>query len=536
MTIFPIVDRELRVLSRKSSLYWSRLLFAGVAIVGSLFFFFLMRRLPPSEVSRPLFVFLAVLTFLYCWTSGVWITSDCLSREKRNNTLGLLFLTDLKGYDVVLGKMAAISLHSIYGVAAMFPVLAIPLLLGGVGFAEFCRLMLALFLALLLSLSVGVGVSSMSRSAVASALAVFFAMLSFSGGGPALALFLEISTKGHFPDFISKLLLVPSLAVASFWAMEWYYNQFSQEYWMSIGFNASLIAGMLVLACFVIQRAWREGNSVFGRLRQREWRRWRECRQRLFRRPSVGYKNPIFWLQSRPSVYPAWVMLVFVLGGLYWVWGSLQFERSFAGDGDKYVFNFATLLVMQLIIKCWAGAEAAQRFGAERRSGALELLLCTPLSVREILRGQMQSLRRQFFWPAFVLLLLWFLFLATLILTSRGIFSDSGSLVLMILGTMVLLVLDLYALCWLGMWKGLNSRFVSRAILANLFTVLLLPCLLFGLIMAVFLSSPRGSAGETFPLALWLLIGHASSCCWLYKGYSQLTTRFRSVAAGEQTV
>lgn len=530
MTIFPIVDRELRVLSRKNSLYWSRLLFAGVAIVGSLFLFFLMRRLPPSEVSRPLFGFLAVLTFLYCWTSGVWITSDCLSGEKRNNTLGLLFLTDLKGYDVVLGKMAAISLHSVYGVAAMFPVLAIPLLLGGVGFAEFCRLMLALFLTLLLSLSVGVGVSSMSRSAVISALAVFFAMLCFNGGGPALALFLDVSTKGHFPDSISKLLLVPSLAVASFWAMEWSYNQFAQEYWMSVGFNASLIAGMLVLACFVVQRAWREGNSVFGRLRQRKWRGWREGRRRLFRRSAVGDQNPIFWLQYRPSGHPAWVMLVFVLGGLYWIWGSLQFGQSFAED--RYVI-FSALIIMQLILKCWAGVEAARRFGEERRSGALELLLCTPLSVREILRGQMQSLRRQFFWPAFVLLLLWFLFLATLI--PRWDSSGFGSQVLMILGTMVLLVLDLYALCWLGMWKGLNSRFVSRAILANLFTVLLLPCLLFALIMAMVLSSTRGYIDENFPLPLWLLIGHASSCCWLYKGYSQLTTRFRSVAAGERT-
>lgn len=532
MTIFPIVDRELRVLSRKGSLYWSRLLFAGLAIVGSLFFFSLLRRLAPSEVSRLLFGFLAVLTFLYCWTSGVWITSDCLSGEKRNNTLGLLFLTDLKGYDVVLGKMAAISLRSVYGVAAVFPVLAIPLLLGGVGFAEFCRLMLALFLTLLLSLSVGVGVSSMSRSAVISALAVFFVMLCFSGGGPALSWFLYVSTKGHFPDSISNLLLVPSLVVASFWAMEWSYNQFSREYWMSIGFNAALIAGMLVLACFVIQRAWHEGNSVFDRLRQIELPRWWKCRRRLFRRSAVGDKNPIFWSQSRLSGHPAWVMLVFVLGGLYWIWGSLQFGRSFAEDRGVFL---GILLVIQLIVKCWAGVEAARRFGEERRSGSLELLLCTPLSVREILRGQMQSLRRQFFWPAFVLLLLWLIFLATLDLSSRRVFPTPGSPSLEILGTVVLLVLDLYALCWLGMWKGLNARFVSRAILVNLFTVLLLPCLLFALVMFMALSSTRGSLNESFPWALWLLIGHVSSCGWIYYGYNQLTTKFRSVAAGEKT-
>ena len=43
----------------------------------------------------------------YCLLSGVWFTADCLSEEKREGTLGLLFLTDLKGYDVVFGKLVA---------------------------------------------------------------------------------------------------------------------------------------------------------------------------------------------------------------------------------------------------------------------------------------------------------------------------------------------------------------------------------------------------------------------------------------------
>ena len=85
-----------------------------------------------------------------------------------------------------------------------------------------------------------------------------------------------------------------------------------------------------------------------------------------------------------------------------------------------------------------------------------------------------------------------------------------------------------------GQWKGLNARFVSRAILANLFTVLLLPCLLFALIMFIALSSTRGFLNESFPWAMWFLIGHVSSCGWLYYGYNQLTTKFRSVAAGER--
>ena len=41
-------------------------------------------------------------------------------------------LTDLSGYDVVFGKLAATSLRSFCGLLAILPVLAIPLLLGSV--------------------------------------------------------------------------------------------------------------------------------------------------------------------------------------------------------------------------------------------------------------------------------------------------------------------------------------------------------------------------------------------------------------------
>jgi hypothetical protein len=74
-------------------------------------------------------------------------TADCISSEKREGTLGLLFLTDLKGYSVILGKMLATSLNSFYALTAIFPVLAIPLLLGGIPPMLQCDTRLKLFLA-----------------------------------------------------------------------------------------------------------------------------------------------------------------------------------------------------------------------------------------------------------------------------------------------------------------------------------------------------------------------------------------------------
>src|SRR5438034_7974520 len=142
MRFLPIVGRELRVAARRRGTYWLR---SGVAlgvVIAATFIFLMSLRDPPREVGPIIFYVLTGASLLYCLLAGLRSTADCLSEEKREGTLGLLFLTDLKGYDIVLGKLACTSLKSFYGMLAVFPVLAISLLLGGVAPGEFWRVML----------------------------------------------------------------------------------------------------------------------------------------------------------------------------------------------------------------------------------------------------------------------------------------------------------------------------------------------------------------------------------------------------------
>ena len=127
MTFLPIVARELRVASRRRSTYWVRAGAALTVIVAGTWFFLMMRERPSQEVAQVLFSVLTGSAVLYCLLRGVGLTADCLSEEKREGTLGLLFLTDLRGYDVVFGKLVATSLNALYGVLAIVPVLAVPL-------------------------------------------------------------------------------------------------------------------------------------------------------------------------------------------------------------------------------------------------------------------------------------------------------------------------------------------------------------------------------------------------------------------------
>src|SRR3989442_1426982 len=165
MTFLPIVERELRTAARRRGTYWNRATAALAAILvfsGTLWF---EGRVAPKELGQHIFYVLSGLFLFSSLVAGIRYTADCLSEEKREGTLGLLFLTDLKGYDVVLGKLAATSVSAFYGLLAVLPVLAVPLLLGGITNAEFWRVALVLVNTFLLSLAIGIIGSALSRDA-----------------------------------------------------------------------------------------------------------------------------------------------------------------------------------------------------------------------------------------------------------------------------------------------------------------------------------------------------------------------------------
>ena len=93
MTFLPIVERELRVAARRKNTFWTRMavalvavLIAGWALLTTGFFAF------PANPGHLIFSALSGLAFAYCLLGGILKTTDCLSEEKREGTLGLLFL------------------------------------------------------------------------------------------------------------------------------------------------------------------------------------------------------------------------------------------------------------------------------------------------------------------------------------------------------------------------------------------------------------------------------------------------------------
>src|SRR5439155_26694177 len=119
--------------------------------------------------------------------------------------------------------------------------------------------------------------------------------------------------------------------------------------------------------------------------------------------------NPVLWLTSRDRVknWLAWIFLGAM--GLPWMWGLIVYPSEWKVL-TAYVW---TSFILHLVLKLWLAGEAGRRFCLDRQSGGRELLLGTPLRLKEIVRGQMTSLLWQFAGPVAVVICVDLVFLSS---------------------------------------------------------------------------------------------------------------------------
>ena len=102
MTVLPVIARELRASARQPFTYYLRVLGVTALLLASLLFGLHFGFEP--ALGRQLFGGLHCTLFGAIWVLVPMLTADCISRERREGTLGLLFLTPLKGTDIVVAK------------------------------------------------------------------------------------------------------------------------------------------------------------------------------------------------------------------------------------------------------------------------------------------------------------------------------------------------------------------------------------------------------------------------------------------------
>lgn len=489
MIPLPIVVRELRVASRQRATYWMRSAVAGAAFVVWLFLLMTGSRLASQGSMGPLlFKAIGIVALLFCLLAGVFFTSDCLSQERREGTLGLLFLTDLKGYDVVGGKLMATSLPAFYGMLTILPILALPLMMGGVTGGEYWRITLVLLITLLWSLCLGLMVSAFARETRQALSLTVLLILILAGVIPLAGCLPQLLAASRVTE-TWYLWFSPAYLYGR--AFDAYFNWGRQEFWATLGVVSGTAAIALALAALRLPHAWREtGKGPAAAKVSHGLRRWRfgGTAYREARRGLLD-QNPFHWLAGRDR-RPRWgaclsaAVLLTICSYFCFEWLYTQSSRSFDFDLSM---SLLTAFFAHLVLKWQVAVEASRQFNEACRSGSIELLLTTPIKMKQVIDGQRAALWRSFILPLIAALLLNVMLLFLILGSVSARLPDEPASVLteILLGGSVLMLADFHALGWVGMWMGLRQKQHHRAILATLGRIMVIPWL--GLLFCYFL-------------------------------------------------
>lgn len=377
MNASAVIIRELRAESRRGANYWLRVLAAGVLIL-TFASIMLTGDLAASEWGQALFNGLNITLFWAVWILVPLMTADCVSREKREGTLGLLFLTPLTVMDVIAGKVAIHALRALTLFLAAMPLVGLPLVFGGVDWRWFVVAAVVQANAVLLGIAAGVYASTRGGSTIqvmvrAEAYAVALAGLS------VLAIRLLAGSLPGGPWMFGWLVCFVGISAAG-----------------------SLVLFALILRASVdrLARTWQEEPAT---AEQPRWVRlfsnsdfWQAFF--LWDKSRTLDRNPVAWLQEY-----SWTARL-----TKWGWFAVVLLAHFVlltqlGDYRSASWQPAVTVALGLGV----AFSAVGSFRREQETGLLELLLVTPLSERHLLRGRLWGICCHYFPALAVLWLGW---------------------------------------------------------------------------------------------------------------------------------
>lgn len=532
-----IAQRELRLAAHSVRVYRFRTWIAAGGIVGSIWAFLGFGEIgqrSPYLLGQAVFVVSAWAVFCIAG-AGFGATADAVSVEKRAGTLGLLFLTHLKGRDVILGKLLANSLKFFAGVVALFPILAGPILLGGVTFGQSVRLFVAIANMMLFSAAAGLLASTFClREQVAQSKALQIVLL-FAVGFPLTARILR------YFGFDSSLCLALELA-SPLYAHQTALGGVTgpQPGWFcfSAVFVLLTSCAMLAIAAWFIPHSWQEGarmglmETILERLRG-------ALKQIILARSRIGAalldRNAFEWLAVRDQSLRRAVWLIIVVTVLLVVGLDCVLSLFWPRAGFSMVVCPTLLFLLLSLVKVRAGRLAVTHIAHAKEQGILEAIVASRLRFSDIIAAQFRALRNLLAWPLLALIPVC---LAAYIYCLPGIdrladsFTSPPEIGLyrfraffIVIVALVFLFLDPVALTWAGMLCGFKASRASKACAWTDFLVLAVPNTLF-LALLVFLlqfHSIRPYLEHFYPpVGLWIglkvatdLVVIAYSRAWL---------------------
>jgi ABC-type transport system involved in cytochrome c biogenesis permease component len=527
VTALPIADRELLVYARQPVTYRGRLIVAVIALIvggGSALLFEYFGGMAAGQLLQ----ILSTCVMIYCIAAGSQATSDSISKEKREGTLGLLFLTHMTSFDIAGGKLVSSVLLTFYGFMACFPVLCLLMLTGGIEGSAIFRLSLASLNTLFVAATIGLLASTFSRENKASRMVSGFLIFLFWMGIPALAGWGQYA---KWPQWILVVLNCLNLSQPISNSLS-DPTPFGRTYfWLPLICTHALGWVFLALTVWVLPRSWQEkgGGKKSLSLGQR-WQQWcyGKSQKRLRHRARLLNRNAFFWLAARNRFKPILPNVLFFL--------SLAFYLFILYKGQELEIAALApfILISSFIQAILTLGESSTRLTQEHEQGTLELLLSTPLSVKEIVRGQFLACWRQY---SLIYAMHMIMAALTVILVLTTLPRDAQSYIWVLLSAawLIFYPLEMVALIFLGMWAVVTSRNLKLASRGAMGRGIFLPAAIWSVLMmliwaaALRFNIPYWVPGTVMaPAACLLFIGNAMF--WIIYVHRNFEKRLREFA------
>jgi ABC-type transport system involved in multi-copper enzyme maturation permease subunit len=433
--IGPVFAREVTIAPRRASFYAARTVFAAALFALTLTSWQLL--VGSQQIENPgdlawfgaaAFQILAPLQLAVAMPFAALLVASAVALEKDRKTLDLLLLTNLSNSELVLGKLLAAMLSVVVVIVAAWPLLAIISLLGGVSSGQIVRVQAITLVSALAAGSLGSTIA-LWREKTFQALAMTVLLIVLwllaweivAGGArrgswwgvPAESWAIMLSpwqaiqeaTRPRFANSTVTSLLSLSEPVDVFLVAFTF---------VSVSLNAIAIA---------LVRVWNPVREMSATQR-------RQQADESANKPTTAgihaaggkvrrvWDNPILWREVRTWAFGRRVLLIRLV---YWVvflvCAAAVVQTAAVSGIDAYAETaipaaakpLITLMVVGLIL---LNALAVTSLTNERDSGALDLLLVTDLSPKEIVFGKLggafYNAKEMILLPIALCMYLWF--------------------------------------------------------------------------------------------------------------------------------
>jgi ABC-type transport system involved in multi-copper enzyme maturation permease subunit len=395
MVRLALIERELRVALRKLHPVKTRLRTAALASATAAFLFLVGEWVHSNRVGGVLAPALCLAGVILILRTPA-LTAGIFANERRDQTLGLLFISGLSASEVFLSKLLSSALIAFTDLLAIYPLMALPFLVGGISFDLFLAITAALPAAMLLALSLSLLASVLSRdegtavtlTTVFAALLclatpiIYYANTHFTPGGAASIWWLRLSP-GYGAHLIANGLS------GTFGPLE------IHEFWLNLAVSLGWSLFFLAAASVRLSALWRDQaeareNSSWQLRVQGFIHGTRQSRERLGQ--TWLKANPFVWLAGH-DLQPVRVTWL-VLGGISVVWllGWAAWPAHWASAPNFFI----TATLMNSALAWSIHYTAARNLAEPRANGAYEMLLTTPLEPSDMVWGGLEALRWQF--------------------------------------------------------------------------------------------------------------------------------------------